>query len=363
MSLEEFGKLYNHPGTDYNSISRYIKQNETILRNINSDSVNGVILKMYLNSDIKCFADSKYEWSYISHRKFGCFSWEDIVLQPKDLSDERMTGMSNDPFYVILLNLFLIYHEIEDIPQSFLDLGNNKYDIFYDLCSVIRKEYLSFFESVKNKTIKNNKLIRMIPIYLPSYDEEFRNERPSSSLNKDEVFEILINRFGKYVDTDEDDIDSYKSVIVTEDNIIEIIFDIIVNNKYQGDLTIMTIISNYFEYMKLSEQVTYWTIINDCSGDYFDTSDIILNSQSEAFIEYAFSHSSEFSNQDEICDIICGNDDSSDVFLKFFIKKYPDMTNTVFIYKLIVDPDECYSMFPHLSVEEMIAIIEQYITE
>jgi len=374
MSLEEFEKIYSNRDSRCNIIIQYIKKNETVLRNINDNSVYGVILRTYLHTNMKYFVDSKYEWTYIEYRYFEDYCWKDVILQPSDLSDERMTGMTNDFFYVTLLKMFLIYHEIEEIPQSFIDRvdrRNNDCYVLSDLCFAITGENTSFFKTVINKTFKNKKLIQMMSHYLPFYDEELRNDTVPYSINKNKIFMTLVRIFESYLNTEDDEDDDlylYKSKIVTEDNIIEIIFDIIKNEKYHGNIIAL---SNYFEYMKLDEQMMFWNMINTedtyvlCdminTEDTYGLCDVVLSSDSEIFIEYAFDNYSEFNNQNNICNIICSNGHHSDIFVKIFIKKFPDISNTIFMYELLLDPTLCYRMFPNLSLEEMIGIINQYV--
>jgi len=377
MSLEEFTTYYQTQNNK--NLFQFVKKHRATLVQIDSDDLYGVILKSHLHESIKYFAESKYPWKELLI--FHALEWnDDVQLQKDDLSETRMFECESVVLYTKILINFLQIHEIEDIPQSFLEhefsnvshliatLSNLKIDSNISLNKImtknisVNKKYFHLFcyyferhfdELYTHHHEMNHRRIERDIDENHELDPDFKREATC-----DAIKELLHQRFDD--DDDEDELDYYyKSIKVDKYNIIEIFFDMVKNNTSQIHEDYLTI-SRYFEWMSLDEQLTFWNLVchNEEDDDRYDAIDITMMSESTTFINFAFDHLPNC--YESICNRNDENNDSiTFLFWDLFVKKYPEVKNYVYTnIMLTYHHSEYMYIFEDVSVQEMLKVLK-----
>jgi len=370
MSLEEFTTCYQTKNG--REIYQFIEKNRENLLEIDSDDLYGVILKSNLHENVKYFAESKYPWKELAW-KHNRLRWDDVQLQQDDLSETRMFECKSVVLYTKILQNFLQNHEIEDIPQSFLELElTNVLEIFETLSHQIIDEDNVFRNILTKNTTVNKKYLHLLCYYFERYFDDFmsNNSHPKkcccNECQEDQVDhqstqekicsdiqEMLHSRFDKHEDQY---IDYYKSVMVNETNLIEVFFDMVKNDTGQIYEDFSNV-SNYFEWMSLDQQLTFWDLVTS-NDELYKVVDITVMSKSALFINFAFDHIPNC--YESICDRIDANFGTITLsFWKLFIKKYPDAKNYVYTYMILsFNCFEYMYIFEDVSVQEMLKVMK-----
>jgi len=361
MSLNEFKSLCIEGNR--NELRQYVKDNKEALLKIESNDLYGILLKTICHRNMKYFVDAQLPWKELMLYNQS-LSWKEVQLQSEDLSETRMTDCPKISLYTDILKHFLVNHEVEEIPVSFLEhkitdpsLLIRNVSCYIDLENV-------FFTDIQNKNTNINKKFIIVFCYFfeTYYDQLKARLYVGPQTNQEDTYHEIIGLFYSFFDRDNGEIVnngyfSYKSIKVDQNNIIELFFDI--EKKFDGNLreTTITWISNYFEWMSIDQQLIFWNLINN--NNKYDAIRITMFSTSSTFIDFAFDHIPNC--YESICDGIDKHRDAVNLtFWKSFQKKFPDLKNYVFTYlALWYNHADYLSFFEDMPVQELMHIIKE----
>jgi len=326
----------------------------------------GIILKTLFHDDMKIFVASGYPWRELFNLKMYRFSWNDVKLCAEDLSDSRMDGCNNFDMYINILMTFLNDHECHDIPESFFD-HNINYSYLINsllLLGTIERSNILFKNVVNKKIITDPKYIEVLCRYFEKYHEN-HCYRLTEELDQDIVYHAFMDISHYRFDVIGDILNeyySYKSLRPDKNNFIEIFFDMVKNDTSEKNDTSKIYldyhyVSNYFQWMTLDEQITFWNIVKDCNEKNNSVVDVMMYSHSELFITYAFDH------LPECLEIITRQIDVKRFsitiqFWKIFVQKYPHLKDKIYIYLLLMtDDDSHFDVFQDSSPQDLIKMI------
>jgi len=396
MSLKGFKqRLANETVQD---ISTYVQQHHPkLLTFVNSDDRCGrqqsgwilqhdpciPILKCYLSHDLTSLIGTPIPWKTVQNCHFN-FSHPSRLSQ-EDLSEERMINVCNGLFYFNLLQTFLRNHEIEEIPKSFIDHYKFINDSFYlpVIGRIIRGNFPSRSMHLRhNSKVKmNNKWINLMILFLEHYEIPDFSYSLKMICQKRATYIYLTELFDdNVIDDSDDEWDGdyviknpdecyYHEELITEENIVQFCFD-----KLQNDcMTEITInlthhLANYFEYMRLDQQMDFWNMILEIDGKRNShLLSVVFNScLSDVFHKFAFEHYDKLKTEQGVYEyIVNGRIDSDETGMVYFcqnaLQRFPSMRSNILIYLTIYvnDFDICYKIFPEITNQELIYVLRE----
>jgi hypothetical protein len=237
----------------------------------------------------------------------------------------------------------------------------------YDIINYLNESYDD------RNTQKNNLFCHYFEIHFDNKSCQYNHPETQllEPLIQENIFDSLLDIFDSLLKTNEgrfDEMDNfyYNSIKVNKDNIMEMFFNMTENDKYSNKKNYYEI-SNYFEWMKLDEQIKFWNIINDEHGDY-DVYYTMMFSQSELFINHAFDQLKI--DATFCCDAFgkdqCDQCDNSNLgifkYWKVFIDRFPETKGTILVELIIESFTKCIyllNLLDNVYPQDMTKIIKE----
>jgi hypothetical protein len=348
--FEKFIRLINN-NSDYDTIYTYVRKIPIKLsKYLDQDDPYSSILNAFFSNTLSDFSKINLPWKLIQNYNFR----ETDKLTVSDLEDARILGLVNHSMYFSILYTFLKNHDIDDIPESFIkhyDLLDNR-NFIDDICRFIKRDKLEDGSQLK--------YINLLIFFLERFDITISNESHENYKEKLDIYYIL----ERYFELNDDDNPEYMyhEEIITEDNIIGFYLISIKNRDLRFEnhevYYFMTELSNYFEYMKMDEQIEYWNILIE----YYNDNDMIeilcTSTESDVFINYVFDNYDKLKSENGVYEIISNGKLYQYAFYQNLLSRYPQTRNTLIINLMIVSFDFCMLNFPDLTNQELHQILK-----
>jgi hypothetical protein len=341
----------------------------------NSDDIYGAILKVIIDNDFTKFHENKYPWKYVACRWHRSTLFE-LNLDADDLSENRMKDLDSDyeiEFYFTLGVTFLKNNKIENLPMYYVDFFKNYRLRLNRLLSLIESEIVrvDYDFDLPSELMKpkcegnfNLEIIKMLILFIQTYSYLLQNKSISNNgypgvyqdhPKKEHLIEMITNLFfdsltmNEIDDSDEKPIYYYNGTKLDSDNAMSVFFDLenfefIFYHEHNS----YTDLSDFFELMRLDEQVIFWNIL--VKRQLIEST--VIESQSEVFIDHFFENL-KLGNKEKLDDELFFNDNNfenvSGYFLQKYISIYPDMKDVLILHLMFKDFDNCMHLFPELS--------------
>jgi len=368
--MEGVRKLIDAKAT-HNQLLTYVMINRHDLMNVTCSDIYSIIVTCIFKRDLFDFAKTNFAWHYVEMFYYEPNSYQ---VQKKDLEIERIDGLSSDMFYYKLLISFVQVNDVIDIPESFINYETtikNKKSYVYHLRFEINKQFnVSDYKKFRNDKYdsQNNmisKLCQVLILYLSIYDILVIDLNKSYDVNKKHYFYSILDSLSRFLNGME--LNDMENKNINESNIIEIYFDICHNvlDRFQSQemlkyRNLNYNIAEYFEYMRLDEQVIFWNILLEIENKRPNfIFEILKASKSTVFIEYVIDNYEKLNTEDKIYDFMLDDIVTTCPFLfQKILQKYPLMRNNVIIYLFFVNIHLCFIVFPDLTNQELITLIK-----
>jgi len=369
MSFEEFKSLVDN-NTNNRRIFKHVNANRNTLKNIDENdhyaggssliaSVRGdycMLLKCYLTWKLSFFLKSGFAWRYVIDYHYSFNIDENDILTKEDLSLDKIEGLDSDQTYFWVLKMFLMNNEISDIPEVFLDHK----DMFLGHYITYITQWVYFsLDNVPNfrngKTTVNDNIIKHFQVLI-MFLERYDFDREKFILKHSDIQQkTLYDQLDMYL--------QMRNLIINQENIIDYCFNVTkdrptFNNKPYNNFIIN--LSDYFEYMKLNEQITFWDLLYDINLiDY-----ALLHTSSNVLINFAFDKIDKLKTEDGIYDFLFNDVDLDHMALSFCqitLARYPNIKQSMILYTFITKNTLCFTLFPDLTNQEIIDLIKEKI--
>jgi len=331
-----------------NNIIYHVQKNKQILLEVIENDIYGLIFRTIIDNNLTEYTKSTFSWKYIQHiRRLFMLKME---LTEDDLEIDRMTGVTSDLMYFYLLRNFLKNHDVIKIPKSFIE---------HFEC-LINKEYLINIAKLIYGD-NSEKVIQLMILFLEKYDANIHSENIIRNINIKEDNYLGICEFINY-ELDNSDQDES---ILSEDNFVELSLEYLRHNKLSKEkkVYLFKILSNYFEWMKLDEQMEFWNILSTFESDNASIIEkILFATKSQEFNDYVFNNYVKLKTEDDTYDLILAKKPLSVVFLKKVVDVYPELKDSIIIHIII---NTTYIsllslVFPDLTNQEIVFALKNF---
>jgi len=372
MSLAKFKQLIDQlidEDANIITIKLYIQDNkDALIELLDGTDPYIPILRCFLKTSLTDFIKTQFPWKIIQKCYFGFDI--DALLTKQDLEVERMVGVNNSQFYFNILEIFLIDHKVNEIPESFIKHYEN-----INQCYMIHfADYINivFFDHLSNlhQTIFPEKIvsqrIELLILFLERFNMKNTNIYDVQFNTKEDLLRALIDNFydSDHYDETGEVIYTVDGVIVTENNVIDFCLAKLKNDdendfldEYDGTYDFTDVLADYFEYMRLDQQMDFWNIFIEEDKDTIES--IFYETGSDTFLNFAFDNYEPLKTEDGVYNIILTYHKLEDSTLNFYhmaLQRYPSIRSNLIIYLVIVDNYVCKRLFPDLTNQEIISI-------
>jgi len=329
MSLEGFEEKLKGTRQDIEELILVIRNNEEFFNDVPDDYPYKPWINVVLYYDQKSYSDSDLPWCYVPMLYFK-------EIRADALRSNKLVGLIDIDLYFKLL-----YACVDELPEHFIDHYSNIIDpdfllfwnlIFkkkYDLLKIYCDRY-TWDPSIEiNKTYDYTGGSSLIASVRGDYnyrenDKErlVRKMKISIECYSDEYSELLEKTFFQH---HKNEIMTYKSVEINENNILEIIWKV---RQDGGDMNLLNIV-NYFDFMTLSERTEWWNRISELIRTKFKY--VIKMSLSETFLDYVNDLIDDFVPIPQ-ADVVI-----SEIYVKRLLNKHPHLKKDVIIHAISAD--------------------------
>jgi len=378
MSLTKFKQLIDEDA-DILTMNEYIRDNYNTLLELQYDPDRHQdtslrddtdpytpILRCFFMRSLTHFTKTEFPWKMVQNYYLNLHFGNDDRLTKQDLEEERMVDVHNGDFYFDILKLFLVNHEINDIPESFIKhFENIDHCYILYLGNYIRTELFEHLSDLRQTIFPHkiaSKRIELLILFLERFDNINTNTHIEPVNTKRSLFVALKNYFFDI----EKQFFMVNDVIITENNVIDFCFaklkdDYLNKNGKTYHLTVR--MADYFEFMQLDQQMEFWNILMEENKVVNDTIDSIFkHTTSDAFLNFAFDNYEPLKTEDGIYNIIMTGLELNNTTLNFYhmvLRRYPSIRSNLIIYLVIVDNYVCKRLFPDLTNQEIISIFRE----
>jgi len=278
-----------------------------------------------------------------------------------------MIDVNNGDLYFNILEVFLINHEVSEISQSFIKHYENIEDSYIlHLGNYINTEVFDYLSDLRQTVFPHKmvtKRIEVLILFLERFD--INRKSPSEELfnTKEGLLEALMDNFynNDHLDETREAIYSVNGVTITENNVVDFCFAKIKNDfQNENQHNFIVILADYFEYMRLDQQMEFWNILIDDTIEIDNTIESIFDqTTSDAFLNFAFDNYEPLKTENGVYDVILTGHKSEYNVLNFYhlvLQRYPSIRSNLIIYLIIIGNHIYETLFPDLTNQEIISI-------
>jgi len=372
MSLNNFEEQLNKNHTSQINLIKHIRQNKDFFNNVNDDFIYKPWINFIINDDQESFdkfADSDLSWNYIK--------FIDHKIQSNGLRQEKLHDVDNLLTYQLLLHNF---DSNDELPIEFIEHYANINDVKHKLLWFFisandidkLKLYLQYYTFDPKLMIEveyyDNNWLNLINISQSAYyklketieihfDDYATKYSIIADVPNDDVVPKIFQESNIKSEISYKEPTIYKSVEITEDNILQIIWQI----KEDRDSINYLSIANYFEFMSLSERTEWWyRIVNIPENDF---NYVIRSTTSEIFLDYV----EEIINK---IDVLSQNIfprslnlsvnwlDMSQQFINRLLKKKPELKDDMIKYAIKSNIGLLHYLMPDATTDDILHYLE-----
>jgi len=374
MSLNDFEEKINGSHADQINLMRDIHLNENFFKNVGDDYVYKPWINFIINKNQESFdqfADSDLSWKYMRHF--------DYKLKSNGLRQEKLSNVNNLIMYEKLLHNYDCHEELPiNFIEHYLRVSDAEHKLFWDFIKkndidrfklylqyhdfnpklLIEKEY-GFIDKMSNRNYANSKsnsferLKRNIEMHFDDYVKPKIFEGTNFDLIKEVFaksektdFKSIMEIIGGMGIKDEN-ATIFKSIEVTEDNILQITWRI----KEDGNGINYLPIADYFEFMSLSERTEWWYRIENIPEEELNT--IMIMSLSEVFLDYAENVIDKMDLSFPAKILLM-----SEQFINRFLKKKPESKDNLIKYAMKHNISLLHYLIPDATSDDILKYLE-----
>jgi len=372
--IEKFlSQRYDDSHYFYNDVIIYINDNETIFLDLYDTVsirtkiiINNVLNTGYKQTLLDCFLASDETWTFFLRFTFGQYIYFDNKeLLIESYRQEKLDGVNDIGTYQNLLGIFFATNDsFDQLPDAFIDQYQNINDVDYAFFWI-----LLFYKDIKLLKRYANKYQFKITENNRYTDDIYKNWLPidvikesviphtdGCNMNNDKPYGDIIPTqiVGPGGDFSESEM-YYQSVKITNENILEIVWQLMNDDKYYQIMTIV----NYFDHMTMSECVCWYARITSKHTDE-DLFRFVCQTSSYVFLEYAIDFVNTYDVKSWLTDKIPFRLNFNEPFIKTIIKLKPEMLDLLICYALRCRDTILNILIPNITCQDVIKYLEEH---
>jgi len=356
----------------YENLMTYITDNKTIFLDL-YDTVSvrtKIIINGTLNIEceqtlLDCFLESGITWTFFLSfiRRHGLhFHNKELLIE--SYRQEKLDSVNNVYTYRNLLTIFFeTNHSFDWLPDAFIDqyqnINDDNHEFFWDLLDQKDIKLLKRYANKYQFKITDNDghitgvyktwlPIDIIKEYLMPYTDGFdANNNVLNMMIGDNLTSEITEHFKSKM--------YYQSVEITNENILEIVWQMMNDNKHIQLATI----AQYFDHMTMSECVCWYARIK---SKYNDKRLFALVSQtsSSMFLEYAKDFVNTYDIESSLTNKNTFRFNLNEPFIKTIIELKPEMLDLLICYALRTGDRILNMLIPNITCQDVIKYLEEH---